>query len=37
MLIKKNNELSENEVTDFSIYQDRRKFMKTTAGIGIAA
>ncbi len=37
MLIKKNNELSENEVTDFSIYQNRRKFMKTAAGIGIAA
>ncbi len=37
MLIKKNNRLSENEVTDFSIYQNRRKFMKTAAGIGIAA
>ncbi|MEB8430706.1 protein-methionine-sulfoxide reductase catalytic subunit MsrP [Cocleimonas sp. KMM 6892] len=37
MLIKKNNELSENEVTDFSVYQNRRKFMKTAAGIGIAA
>ncbi len=37
MLIKKNNQLSENEVTDFSIYQNRRKFMKTAAGIGIAA
>ncbi len=33
----KNNELSENEVTDYSIYQNRRKFMKTAAGIGIAA
>ncbi|GAA0425475.1 protein-methionine-sulfoxide reductase catalytic subunit MsrP [Cocleimonas flava] len=37
MLIKKNNELSENEVTDFSVYHNRRKFMKTAAGIGIAA
>lgn len=37
MLIMKNNELSENEVTDYSIYQNRRKFMKTAAGIGIAA
>ncbi len=37
MLIKKNNELSENEVTDYSIYQNRRTFMKTAAGIGIAA
>ncbi|WP_299876524.1 protein-methionine-sulfoxide reductase catalytic subunit MsrP [uncultured Cocleimonas sp.] len=37
MLIKKNNELSENEVTDFSVYQNRRKFMKTAAGLGIAA
>ena len=37
MLIKKNSELNENEVTDFSIYKNRRNFIKTAAGIGIAA
>lgn len=37
MLILKNKNIKESEVTDFGIYQNRRKFMKTAAGIGIAA
>lgn len=37
MIILKSKDIKENEVTDFEIYQNRRKFMKTTAGIGIAA
>jgi sulfoxide reductase catalytic subunit YedY len=37
MIIKNKADLTENDVTDFSIYQNRRKFMKTAAGIGIAA
>lgn len=37
MLIQNKKDISENEVTDYSIYTDRRKFMKTAAGIGIAA
>jgi len=37
MLILKSKDIKENEVTDFGIYQNRRKFMKTAAGIGIAA
>lgn len=37
MLILKKKDISENEITDFEIYQQRRKFMKTAAGVGIAA
>ena len=37
MIIKNKADLTENDVTDFSIYQDRRKFMKTAAGVGIVA
>ena len=37
MIIKNKADLTDNDVTDFSIYENRRKFMKTTAGIGIAA
>jgi len=37
MLILKNKDLTDNDVTDFDIYQNRRKFMKNAAGIGIAA
>ena len=37
MLILNPKDISENEVTDQSIYENRRKFMKTAAGIGIAA
>jgi sulfoxide reductase catalytic subunit YedY len=37
MLILKNKDIKENEVTDFEIYQGRRKFMKTAAGVGIVA
>jgi sulfoxide reductase catalytic subunit YedY len=37
MLILKNNDLTDNDVTDFDIYQNRRKFMKNAAGVGIAA
>jgi len=37
MLILDQKDISENEITDESIYNDRRKFMKTAAGIGIAA
>lgn len=37
MLIQKNKNLTDNDVTDFDIYQNRRKFMKNAAGVGIAA
>ncbi len=37
MLILNSKDIKENEVTDFEIYQNRRKFMKTAAGVGIAA
>ena len=37
MLIQNKKDISENEVTDYGIYKDRRKFMKTAAGVGIAA
>jgi len=37
MLILKSKDIKENEVTDFGVYQNRRKFMKTAAGIGIVA
>ena len=36
MLIQNKKDISENEVTDYGIYKDRRKFMKTAAGVGIA-
>lgn len=37
MIILNSKQISENEVTDESVYDNRRKFMKTAAGIGIAA
>lgn len=37
MLILKNKDINENDITDFGIYQQRRKFMKTAAGVGIVA
>jgi len=37
MIILKSKDIKENEVTDFGIYQDRRRIMKTAAGVGIAA
>ncbi len=37
MLILDSNKISENEVTDRAVYDNRRKFMKTAAGIGIVA
>ena len=37
MIIKNKADLVDNDVTDFEIYANRRQFMKTTAGIGIAA
>lgn len=37
MLILKPNQLSDNDVTDESIYANRRRFMKNAAGVGIAA
>ncbi|MCF6189150.1 MAG: protein-methionine-sulfoxide reductase catalytic subunit MsrP [Cocleimonas sp.] len=37
MIIKNKADLADNDVTDFSIYQDRRQFMKTAAGVGIVA
>jgi len=37
MLILKSKDLKDNDVTDYGIYQDRRKFMKTAAGVGIVA
>ncbi len=37
MLIMNKKILSENDVTDQTIYENRRSFMKTAAGIGVAA
>ena len=37
MIIKNKADLTDNDVTDFNDYTNRRQFMKTTAGIGIAA
>jgi len=37
MLILKSNDIKSSEITDYGIYQDRRKFMKNAAGIGIVA
>ena len=37
MLIKNNNDLKDNHVTDHSIYKNRRKFMKNAAGLGLIA
>ena len=37
MLILKSKDIKENDVTDFELYQSRRKFMKNAAGVGIAA
>ena len=37
MLIKNNNDLKDNHVTDYSIYKNRRKFMKNAAGLGLIA
>ena len=37
MHFSKKNDLTENDVTDYAIYKDRRRFMKTAAGVGIIA
>lgn len=37
MIILNKNQINENEITDESVYDNRRKFMKTAAGIGLAA
>lgn len=37
MHFSKKNDLTENDVTDYEIYKDRRRFMKTAAGVGIIA
>ena len=37
MLIQKNKDLKDNDITDYSIYQSRRQFMKTAAGLGLIA
>ncbi|HIO91510.1 MAG TPA: protein-methionine-sulfoxide reductase catalytic subunit MsrP [Leucothrix mucor] len=37
MLIKNNKDLKDNDVTDLSIYQNRRQFMKNAAGLGLIA
>jgi len=37
MLIKNNNDLKESDVTDQSIYQNRRQFMKNAVGLGLIA
>lgn len=37
MIILPKKDLTESDVTDYSVYQKRREFMKTAAGIGIAA
>lgn len=37
MLIQKNKYLKDNDVTDYTIYQNRRRFMKNAAGIGLIA
>jgi sulfoxide reductase catalytic subunit YedY len=37
MLIKKNQYLTDNDVTDYSLYKDRRRFMKNALGLGLVA
>ncbi len=37
MLIRNNSEIKENQVTDYQDYQKRREFIKTAAGLGLAA
>jgi len=37
MFIRKNKYLKDNQVTDYSVYKDRRHFMKTMAGLGLIA
>jgi sulfoxide reductase catalytic subunit YedY len=37
MNFDKKTNISENDITDYDVYKNRRKFMKTTAGIGIIA
>ena len=37
MIILNQKKISENEITDQAVYEKRRDFMKTAAGIGIAA
>jgi sulfoxide reductase catalytic subunit YedY len=37
MLLQKNQYPKDNEVTDYSVYKNRRQFMKTTAGLGLIA
>lgn len=35
MLIKRPQDISENEVTDYALYQDRRAFLKTLGGVAL--
>lgn len=37
MLILKDQYLKDNDVTDYSLYQDRRRFMKNALGLGLVA
>lgn len=37
MRFSNHNDLTDNDVTDYAIYKDRRRFMKTAAGLGIIA
>ncbi|MCK5917935.1 MAG: protein-methionine-sulfoxide reductase catalytic subunit MsrP [Cocleimonas sp.] len=37
MRIQKNKVLTDNDVTDYSVYNNRRQFMKTAAGLGLIA
>ena len=37
MLIQKNKDLKDNEVTDFALYKSRRQFMKNAMGLGLIA
>ncbi|PID45575.1 MAG: protein-methionine-sulfoxide reductase catalytic subunit MsrP [Proteobacteria bacterium] len=33
----KKNDIAENQVTDYEVYKNRRRFMKTAAGLGVVA
>ena len=37
MVFLKKSEITDNDVTDYKIYKNRRQFMKTAAGLGIVA
>jgi sulfoxide reductase catalytic subunit YedY len=37
MLIQKNKDLKESDITDYALYKSRRQFMKNAIGLGLVA